>query len=646
MRLDAFVRRAADSSPADSSDGSDDLASIGAAVLLLWLDAQNDGEVLHRAAARRDLAEITRLIDEEGASVNAADSLGQRPLHVCLTGWGEEPSDDSVAADPATAALEVLRLLLARGAEVDAVDMTGEQPIHCAAGEGNLEAAELLCAHGASVTATDEDGEQPLRIVCALGHLAFARFLLAKGAVVGATNDSGEQPIHRAAEAGHVEVVQWLLDQGAEAEARCVQGKTPLMLACFEGQAAVTTLLMGVNASVHACSANGESVMHYAARNGSLECAKLLRAAGAAIDKRDEDGDTPLSSACGAGSLEVASWLRKEGAKVKGVSNKLGESPLHLASEDGSSLELVGWLVDVGCGVNQRVKSTGFTPVLCACAAADPALEVVRLLHVRGAKLKGREAAAKDGEQPIHKACRTSDSELLCWLLAQGVGIDTPAAVYPYRQPIHFVVESDESVEMMTALLEVAERSQQLPIVLEACDKEGDRASHLAAQAADLPLLELLHGRGADLEAANRKNVRPMHRACACDAVDVVKALHEQFGCTLEGAPAKMGSDSKRGGGFLPVHAAAESYGLRTLQYLHAKGCRLDVRTAEGKEGLTPLELIEGSSSRLGVGTKPMPRPARRAANWVRFVLGLEPRWDESPEGDDSSSEEDASASG
>ena len=83
---------------------------------------------------------------DAGASVDASDSDGLRPIHV--------------ATRPAHRALS---LLLERGADINARTLTeGRTPLHFAVDFESVDAVGLLLANGADPTAADNNGETPL----------------------------------------------------------------------------------------------------------------------------------------------------------------------------------------------------------------------------------------------------------------------------------------------------------------------------------------------------------------------------------------------------------------------------------------------------------------------------------------------------
>ncbi len=88
------------------------------------------GEPLHYAAVDGDLAEVTRLI-EQNADVNAREDGGRSPLHFAA----------------GNGFLAIADLLLAAGAEVNAIS-EGNTPLDAAIIEGHYNVAHLLRLSG------------------------------------------------------------------------------------------------------------------------------------------------------------------------------------------------------------------------------------------------------------------------------------------------------------------------------------------------------------------------------------------------------------------------------------------------------------------------------------------------------------------
>lgn len=118
-----------------------------------------------------DVAEICRLIKEEGAEVNQKDIDGTTALHVARSS-------------------AVVRVLIENGADVNAKNSRGMNPLHRAR---NVGVARALLENGAVVNAIDKFGNSPLHLSNDIGVV---KLLLKRSASTTQRNGKGETPIH------------------------------------------------------------------------------------------------------------------------------------------------------------------------------------------------------------------------------------------------------------------------------------------------------------------------------------------------------------------------------------------------------------------------------------------------------------------
>ena len=135
---------------------------------------------------------MAALVLESGdASVKAATSIGQTPLHLaCAPSGGLDDADDPTAA---------MSLLLRSGADVNGRHATaGNQPLHVVCGRrggGNTAATSCLVADGTDVNAFNRHGATPLSLACPMHSVDLAAALLWTGASV-AVGPDGMTPLH------------------------------------------------------------------------------------------------------------------------------------------------------------------------------------------------------------------------------------------------------------------------------------------------------------------------------------------------------------------------------------------------------------------------------------------------------------------
>ena len=125
----------------------------------------DDLDFLVEAVRKNRIDEVRRLI-KTGVDVNARDALGDNTgLH-----W---------AAIQGHA--EMARLLIDNGADLDIANSAGETPLHWAAKEGQKEVLVIMIVHGANVNARTKSAWTPVRWAEAHGYKEIANILMAAG---------------------------------------------------------------------------------------------------------------------------------------------------------------------------------------------------------------------------------------------------------------------------------------------------------------------------------------------------------------------------------------------------------------------------------------------------------------------------------
>jgi hypothetical protein len=174
---------------------------------------------IHEAAARGDMAEVERLVEEEdGSRLNAQDRGGMTPLM-----WAAEGEQDAV-----------VERLLALGADVGLRDCEGQTAAHFACDGDHASTLALLLDHGAPINACSCDGATLLMWAAFYGATECVTLLLARGGdalELDARDQYGTTALHRAPQGGKAEIVRLLLQAGADPTIRNNYGRTPLDVA-------------------------------------------------------------------------------------------------------------------------------------------------------------------------------------------------------------------------------------------------------------------------------------------------------------------------------------------------------------------------------------------------------------------------------
>jgi ankyrin repeat protein len=222
----------------------------------------------------------TRLLDS-GASVDARDRFGARPLsHAARFGH-----------------LPMVDLLLARGAPIDARNLAGATALFFAADGNHTPVAQRLIDRGADVNLAGRSNVTPVSAASYRGNDAIVESLLAHGADDRAPDRTGKTPIVYAAASARVDVVARLLKRDIDVNARYPNDLTLLMWASGPDESApepqailVVQQLLDAGAHIDDRDARGRTALMIAAEGGHAGIANLLLARGADPSLQDKAG--------------------------------------------------------------------------------------------------------------------------------------------------------------------------------------------------------------------------------------------------------------------------------------------------------------------------------------------------------------------
>jgi cytohesin len=261
--------------------------------------------------------------------------------------------------------VDVTRLLLERGAAVDAADSSGSTALGEAASKGHDDVVELLIAHGASVNVRNGDtGATPLHEAAVKGHVEVVQVLLRHGADPAATDKAGATPLDEALRYRQSKVVGLLMDKtGGFSGASAMR---QLQDAVLRGQVEMVALLLEKGADPNSPTPNGGTLLHDAALKGHREIVELLLRSGARVNALNGAGGTALHDAALGGFRPVVELLIGKGADLEIRERETGATALHQAASWGRT-EAVEALLAAGADPNAPNK-TGITCLQAAVA--------------------------------------------------------------------------------------------------------------------------------------------------------------------------------------------------------------------------------------------------------------------------------------
>jgi ankyrin len=415
---------------------------------------------LHVAATK----EVAALLLKHKARLDTPDPQGPTPMHAAVL-RGNKAVAELLESHGAKHTLETLAAL-GRDDELRArlkkEPLKKELPrgkgpvrptlLHVATSFGQFTTARVLIEAGADVNAVGPVGKTPLHLAAAFGPGATVRALIEAGADVNATAALDETPLHAAAARGRLEIVESLIERKADVNAKMKEmtyhpqpkgSITPTMVALAGGYADAVRVLAkagglpaidgakNATALLPAAAKNkhwalvrllieqgappntalphqeGSTVLHLAAEAGDLEMVKWLLARKADLKSLDVRGWTPLVRAAEAGQTDVAKFLLSHGANAR-------DGALFRAAAHGR-VALVEMLLEGGADRDAVFDHHGYTAL--GYAAAEGKIEVVKLLHGKG-------ASVKEDVGILHTAAFRGHREVVAFLLDKGVGVE------------------------------------------------------------------------------------------------------------------------------------------------------------------------------------------------------------------------------
>jgi len=450
-------------------------------------------------------------------------------------------------------------------------------------------ALSLLTVAGLIAASSDA----PLADAAKKMDLAAVRALLKQHADVNAPQIDGMTALHWAAYKDNLEAAEILVRAGANVKTANRYGVTPLSLACTNGNGPMVALFLKAGADANAALPGGETALMTAARTGKLEAVKALLASGAdANAKEGRYGQTVLMWAAAEGNTEVVEALLKAGADYQ---PRLGSgfTALLFAVREGR-IGVVRALLKAGADVNDTIK------------VARPG----------GRKLATGPKNPSTGDSALHLAVANAHYELAAVLLNAGAD---PNAIGPGLTALHLISgvrkpglgDNDPAPQgsgNMTSLECVkqlvahganinAKMTRRVNVGLTGLNTLGATPFFLAARTGDAELMRALAALGADPLITNADGSTALMAAAglgtrspgedAGTEPEVLEAMQVALDLGVDiNAVDKNGETAMHGAAYKNIPAVVE--------FLAAKGAKIEVWNQKNKRGWTPLTIAEG----------------------------------------------------
>jgi ankyrin repeat protein len=418
--------------------------------------------------------------------------------------------------------------------------------------QGNAAGVLALVKNGADINQPQADGATALHWAAHHNDMGLAKHLLSSGATPNVLNDYGVTPLFLAAVNGSADMLDSLLAAGADANATRPSGETVLMTAARSGNIGTVSRLLKSGAAANAVQlSKGQSALHWAVADGHVDIARTLIEAGADIKLRSAGLYTPLMGAARHGSVAMATLLLEKGDDPEAAA-KDGSTPLLIATVKGHT-ELATYLLERGVSPDSGlkaspgsgVKAAGFSPLMWAVGTFEQIpmtykgldsegewntfagipyraakLALVNLLIEKGADVNAKgtrpmpQMAPHNGEgaRPPHMgapayviAAQSADAEMMRLLKSKGAD---PLLTAKDGQTA--LMAASEGILENTMLLtedhrlEAAQTALDHGVPLEAEERRGYRAMHVAARAGYHDLITFLLAKGAEMNPVSQ----------------------------------------------------------------------------------------------------------------------------------------------
>lgn len=575
------------------------------------------GHPLHGAAARGDVGELRRLLDEEGLDVDERAEDGTTALVA------------AAAAGQAAAAA----FLMQRHANAEAAAHNGMKAIHVAAAQGHVEVVEALVAAAADPDARHRFAESTaLHFAAEMDHVDVIERLCALGADAEAEKVTGGRPLHVASDLGHADAVRALVRVcGASLNTRLLGDTTPLYLAAQHGHVGVVRALLERGADTDFAmpvsermrsdvapadsfgdvdhlqsfgfeAGNGATALHAASENGHFEVVRLLLQRGAQ-QRSSMEGASPLYVAAQYNRPAICALLIDFGAVVDEGLARDGATALYVAAGAGY-LDVMRVLVDHGGANVDSVTHLNATPMFYAAGMGHA--HAVAFLVSRGADPNIR---TQDGTAPLHAAAERNAVGAVEAMLFGGAGAEAAQDVVALRRegrripgeggasvvladpnvragddqtPLHVAAEGGAATVVAMLLRAGADANARVR-------SSGATPLSMASKAGSAEAVAMLLQAGADVRAtATAYKATPLYLACQNN--------HGRVAGLLLDAGAAV--NSRLLIGVTPLFIAVERGHARLAAMLLARGANPNLKNSDG---YTPLHLAAMMDERSGL---------------------------------------------
>jgi len=454
---------------------------------------------LHYAAERKD-SDLARFFISIGADTNALDNENQSPLGICvdnndpvvaglLVSMGANIhlpiKNNTTAAALALNKSPSLFKALLNPSSVASVDASGRNVLHLASISGGIQCVtdvlSFLPSSSVSINAKDNSAKNALDYAFSYpnskNHMEIAEQLILSGA-------NSENPIYYY----FAPAVR-----SANYNIRRNEGLAPIHYAVINNYSGLFSLLIEKKVDVNIKSTSGATPLHEAVRAGNIDFIRTLINNGADVNARDAKANTPLHTGIPSHvHMEVVTMLIENGADPN-LRDEHGDTPLHIAIILNRSVSVIQAILGGGSDIYMR-NIEGKTPLYIAVQERRESLIPILLSY-------GSEILAADnaGITPFDLASRNNDNIFNSLVTPETVNQRDSAG----NTMLHYAVRNRSNPELIGRILDNR-------AIVDARNRDGDTALHIAVRMNQRESGEFLISRGASIFSLNSSSESPL----------------------------------------------------------------------------------------------------------------------------------------
>jgi ankyrin repeat protein len=583
---------------------------------------------LHYAAEKGD-SQLAAFFISHGANVNVVDNSNQSPLGISAEKGDARITEllvnakadiflpikeNTTAARTALSKNGALLRSIITPFTVQAVDRDGKTILHLASIEGNVlavhEILEIL-SYGETINKKDNSQKNALDYALARpdsrDHMEIAEKLMlaggnsdnpifyylapaARSANYNIRRTDGLAPIHYAVRENHQGLIAFLMEKKVDINIKSSSGATPLHEAARTGNIQLMAMLLDLGADANAVDAKGNAPLHVGIpANVHKEAINLLIGMKANPNLRDEHGDTPLHIAIILNRpVDVVQTLLNGGSDVF-IRNIQGKTALYIAIEEKRK-EIIPLLLSYGSEIF-AAENTGITPFALAVRDGEEIFEML----VTEDTVNQRDGA---GNTMLHSTVRNRGAPHHIGIILDKHAIvdarnregDTAlhiAVRMNLREDGEFLISRGASIFSANAigdspLFNALTASSGIrywiinPNTIEAKDGLGNNMLHYAAQWKLNNAIPIIIQRGVPVDSTNATGETPLFMAVKSNSPSTIKAL-------LDNNASLKAADSQ---GYSLLHTAVRWNAVDSASFLIASGIDINAHSLNGDTAL------------------------------------------------------------